>query len=81
MTKKPSARRTEDFKATADSIATAAERVAELEAEKQTLSPDDPRANELAREVEAIVDEMDRDTAIQRSLTENGPNGREALAN
>lgn len=79
MARTSSARRDEDFKATADSIASAAERVAQIETEKQSLSPDHPRAKKLALEVEALVDEMDRESAIQRALTEEGRDGKERL--
>jgi hypothetical protein len=79
MAKTSSTQRDEDFKATADSIASTAERVAAIETEKQSLSPDDPRAKMLAIEVEALVDEMDRESAIQRALTEDDLDGKGRL--
>ena len=65
-------RREEDFKATTDAIADKAERVAALEHEKSKLAPDDPVARGLSQEVDAIIDSMDRDSALERSLTVDG---------
>jgi hypothetical protein len=79
MTESRRARREEDFKATADAIATKAERVAALEEEKSKLAPDDPVARGISLEVEDIIDSMDEDSAIQRSLTVGG--GGEGYSN
>jgi hypothetical protein len=47
-----------DIKATAEDIATDAERVLQIESEKVRLRPDDPRLVELARESESLTAKM-----------------------
>lgn len=69
------------FRATTDSIARSAERVAELEEEKSQLSPSDPKARELTSEVESEVERMDRDTDVQRSLVDEAAGDRPARRN
>ena len=45
----------DDIRATADDIASDAERVIRAEAEKAELAPDDPHRAALSREVEALT--------------------------
>jgi hypothetical protein len=45
----------DDLRATADSIATDAERLAAIEEEKRVLAADDPRMIELSAESERLV--------------------------
>jgi hypothetical protein len=75
MTESRRSRREEDFKATADTIASKAQRVEEIEEEKSKLTPDDPAARRLSGEAESLIDSMDRDSALERSLEEGDDEG------
>ena len=58
----------EDVRATAQSIETDADRLASIEAEKQTLAPSDPRLLELSGEAEQISKRLVAKTSAEHSL-------------
>ena len=61
-------RRQEDFSATAGSLREDAQRVAEIEEEKQRMDLDDPRVDALSREAERIAGDVQRKSRIERDL-------------
>ncbi len=61
----------EDLRATADAIATDAERLAAIEAEKATLDIADPRMAELSAEAETISRKLVPKTVAERELTQD----------
>lgn len=60
--------RQEDFSATAESLRQDAQRVAEIEEEKQRLDLDDPRVDALSHEAERIAGDVQRKSRIERDL-------------
>jgi len=58
----------DDLRATADSIAGDAERLAAIEREKETLADDHPRLVELSREAEAIARSLVPKTTAELAL-------------
>jgi hypothetical protein len=65
----------EDLKATATDLAADAERLKQVEQEKVSLDPTDPRLRELAAEAEAIARDLPTKAAAQSELVEelSGP--------
>lgn len=65
----------EDLKATATDLAADAERLKQVEQEKASLDPTDPRLKELAAEAEAIARDLPTKAAAQSELVEelSGP--------
>lgn len=59
-----------DIKATGDDIATDAERIRQIEEEKVTLSPGDPRLIELANESEALAAKIAVKAKVETALVE-----------
>ena len=60
--------RQEDFSATAESLRQDAQRVAEIEEEKQRMDLDDPRVDALSHEAERIAGDVQRKSRIERDL-------------
>jgi len=60
----------DDLKATATDLAADAERLKQVEQEKVSLDPSDPRLKELAAEAEAIARELPNKAAAQSELVE-----------
>jgi hypothetical protein len=60
--------RQEDFSATAESLREDAERVAEIEEQKQGLDIEDPRLDALSHEAERIAGDLQRKSRIERDL-------------
>ncbi|MEA2518764.1 MAG: hypothetical protein QOF49_844 [Chloroflexota bacterium] len=58
----------EDLRATADSIATDADRLVEIEAQKAALEPSDPKVLELSIEAEAVVKSLVPQVTAERVL-------------
>ena len=58
----------EDLRATTDAIRVDASRLADLEAEKATLHPTDPRVDRLAEEAVDLGDRIARETRVEREL-------------
>jgi hypothetical protein len=58
----------DDLKATAADLAADAERLKQVEREKVSLEPTDPRLKELAAEAEAIAQELPIKAAVQTEL-------------
>lgn len=58
----------DDLRATADSIATDAERLAAIEEEKRVLEPDDPRMTELSAEGERLAEGLVPKTNAETQL-------------
>ena len=65
--------RQEDFAATAESLRQDAERVAEIEEEKQRMDLDDPRVDALSHEAERIAGDVQRKSRIERDLAGDAP--------
>jgi hypothetical protein len=66
----------EDLRATAESIAGDAERLAAIEEKKAKLDDDDPELVGLSREAERIARELVPKTAAERELaTDSGAGG------
>jgi hypothetical protein len=60
--------RQEDFAATAESLREDAERVAEIEEEKQRMDIGDPRLDGLSYEAERLASDVQRKSRIERDL-------------
>lgn len=60
----------DDLRATADSIAADADRLAEIEASKGSMSLDDPKLLELSDEAEAIAARLVVKTAAETAIAE-----------
>jgi hypothetical protein len=60
----------DDLKATAADLAADAERLRQVEREKVSLDPTDPRLKDLAAEAEAIAEDLPIKAAAQRELVE-----------
>jgi hypothetical protein len=58
----------DDLKATAADLAADAERLAQVEREKVSLAPTDPRLKDLASEAESIAQELPIKAAAQTEL-------------
>ena len=58
----------DDLHATSESIVADAKRVAEIEAQKEHLDPDDPRVHLLSVRSEKIVDAMRSKAAVETQL-------------
>lgn len=58
----------EDLRATSDSIAETADRVADLEREKSDLDIDDPKVGKISTEVEALAGQIRTEAALERRL-------------
>lgn len=58
----------DDLRATAQSIESDADRLAEIEDEKKRLGSDDPRLLALSREAEAIAKRLVPKTVAERAL-------------
>jgi hypothetical protein len=58
----------DDLKATASDLAADAERLKQVEREKVSLEPTDPRLKDLAAEAEAIAQELPIKAAAQTEL-------------
>ena len=65
----------DDVRATAESIATDADRLKQIERTKALLPADDPRVAELAREAEVLIDEMAAKASEQSLLVDNASSG------
>ena len=57
-----------DIRATADDIATDAERIRAIESEKARLAADDPRLVDLARESEDLAAKLATKTRVETAL-------------
>jgi hypothetical protein len=62
----------EDFRATVDSIAADAHELADIEAAKRGLDPQDPEADDLSRKAEALGRRIEQKTDTQEKLSEAG---------
>ena len=60
----------EDLKATAADLAADAERLTQVEREKVSLDPADPRLKDLAAEAESIAQELPIKAAAQSELVQ-----------
>ena len=60
--------RREDLAATSESLQDDAERVVDIEHEKQDLDPADPRVDTLSREAEGLAGEIQQKSRIEREL-------------
>ena len=65
--------RREDIAATSESLESDAQRIAQIEGEKQDLDIDDPRLDELSIEAERLAGEVQRKSRVERALSEEGP--------
>jgi hypothetical protein len=65
--------RQEDLTATADSLRQDAQRVAEIEEEKQHLDVGDPRVDALSHEAERTAGDIQRKSRIERDLAADNP--------
>lgn len=68
MEKSNKDRAAEDLRATSDSISEASQRIDDLEREKRTLAPDDPKMLELSAEVVELADGLRREGAVEHAL-------------
>lgn len=64
--------REEDFDATVESLREDAERVAEIETEKQRLDVDDPRVDALSHEAERLAGDIQHKSRVERALSSAG---------
>jgi len=60
----------EDLRATEESIRSDAARVKALEEEKMALDPEDPRVEDISRQVVQLTGGMDEKAKAERSLAE-----------
>jgi len=60
----------DDLRATSEAVQDEAERLADMEARKQSLDPADPRVEELSREIEEMAKAIARKSTIERELSE-----------
>ena len=60
----------DDLRATSDAIRADASTVDELEAEKVSLHPGDPKVTEISKQVVEISGRMHRATLVEQELTE-----------
>ena len=60
----------EDFAATSESVEDDAERLVEIEHEKQELDPADPRVDTLSMEAELLAGRIQRESRIERQLAD-----------
>lgn len=67
--------RQEDLAATSASLQEDADRVAQIEEEKQGLSIGDPRLEDLSVEAERIAGDLQRKSRVERDLSEGGEAG------
>ena len=65
----------DDVRATAESIASDAERLKQIERAKALLPANDPRVAELAREAELLIDEMAAKATEQSLLVDDAGSG------
>lgn len=65
----------EDLRATAEAIQDDAVRLKELEEEKAGLEIDDPRVNDLSREIERLARGLAEKTTVERVLAEELESG------
>jgi hypothetical protein len=66
--RRPRAEREQDLRATSDAIREDIERLTELEAEKQQLTPEDPRVDDLSDAAVAAAERIARETRAERQL-------------
>jgi len=60
----------EDFAATSESVEDDAERLVEIEHEKQKLDPADPRVDTLSIEAELLAGRIRQESRIERQLAD-----------
>jgi hypothetical protein len=60
----------DDLRATAEALQQDADLLEELEKEKETLDPEDPRMPDLARRIEGLVRGMATKATAERELVE-----------
>ena len=60
--------RREDFAATSESVEDDAERLVEIEHEKQGLDPADPRVDTLSMEAERLAGQIQQKSRLERQL-------------
>jgi hypothetical protein len=70
--------RQDDLAATAESIREDANRVAEIEEQKQDLDVDDPRVDSLSIEAEGIAGQIQRKSRIERGIAADDPSPGQA---
>jgi hypothetical protein len=73
MTKREDqADREEDLAATSESLQADAERVSQIEEEKQDLDVGDPRLTALSHEAERVARDIEKKSRIERELAADG---------
>jgi hypothetical protein len=66
----------DDLRTTAQATKRDAQRLAQIEAEKLTLAPDDPRLADLAAEATELAERLRKATRYQQALTDELSDGR-----
>jgi len=69
--------RRDDLTATSESLQGDAERLLDIETEKQTLDPADPRVDALSIEAERVAGQIQLKSHIERDLAEDLTRGSE----
>ena len=70
MNEKKNAPDREDLRATTESIRHDAERLARVEQEKGELDPSDPRVDDLSRDSQKLIAEIEQKAKAERELAE-----------
>lgn len=68
-------RREEDLAATSESLQADAERMSQIEAEKQDLEVGDPRLTALSHAAERVATDIQEKSRIERELATGGDSG------
>jgi hypothetical protein len=73
MTDRDEKQRAEDLAATSESLKSDAQRLFEIEDEKEHLDIDDPKLDQLSKQAEELAGDVQRKSRVERALSDIGP--------